>query len=604
VDDAYIFKYIPKPDASFLDYLNIFKQRFEISDYRPIAYFTYGMEQYFLGDIFPKVSHGINLLLFIVICYVGYRVVLLLPYDDKSSNYFYMAAFVGFLFFIHPIHTSVVVNLKSRDGLFSMLFFLLAMIQMLQYFKTERKIYLLGILLFNILSMMSKLDGVMFFLVYGLFLIIFKRYDRYSIVFGVFLFQLDTNWLAIVFSVVPNVNELKDLPLLYNENPLIKGSTFLQNLSQSVQTYYWYLKFMVKPEYYFYYGYNTIPTYSFTDKNTLFYGLINVGVIFSSIYARMKKEYVYCFGIGFFYLTLSGFANLLQPVPGIIADRYAFIASFGFILAFAFLLFRIINNRITKEKTKRYLFYGVAVVIFILLFPSLKEQRDKWKDFPTLMEHDMPHLTQSFDANRIAAVNYYTQAMQNSDRATRGEYLVKSIKYAEQAIQVYNDNMVVKEYLGMAYKDYGDKFSAKKQFLANLEQCDTSYVSMEGLGDIYFMERDYKNAARMYLKLISGMPNYEIPYYKLSNTFSVSGNFDKALAFNDSLIAHHKMGYVPYECKGYGYFAIKDSIAAAHSFLDAFDKGLENPELARNVEQIFLQSGDNENAKKARVYGL
>ena len=604
MDDAYIFKYIPKQDASFLDYLNIFKQRFEISDYRPIAYFTYGMEQYFLGDIFPKISHGINLILFIVICYVGYRAVLLMPNKDKSSNNFYLAAFVGFIFLIHPIHTSVVVNLKSRDGLFSMLFFLLAILQMLQYFKTDRKIYLLGVLLFNILSMMSKLDGVMFFMVYWVFVLAYKRISPLAIIFGLLLFFIDLNWLAFVDAYIPEPEGIKNLPVLFNENPILQGNTFSQKVSQSLQTYYWYLKFMVKPEYYFYYGYNTIPTYSIFDAHTIFYGISHIVLLFSVIFAWIRKEYVYCFGIGFFYLTLSGFSNLLQPVPGIIADRYAFIASFGFILAFSYLFFRIINRIITKEETRRYLYYGMAVLIFIFFFPSIREQRDKWKDFPTLMEHDMPHLTQSFDANRIAAVNYYKQAMQNSDRGIRGEYLVQSMKYAEQAIQVYNDNILVKEFLGMAYKDYGDKFSAKKQFVANLEQCDTSYVSMEGLGDIYFMERDYKNAARMYLKLIAGMPNYETPYYKLSNTFSVSGNFDKTLAFNDSLIAHHKMGYIPFECKGYGYFTIKDSIAAAHSFLDAFDKGLENSELARTVEQIFLQSGDNENAKKARVYGL
>lgn len=604
VDDAYIFKYIPNPDADFLAYWKIFGSRFEISDYRPMAYFIFGMEQYFFGELIPSISHGINLVLYVILTYVVYRAVLLFPIDSESINIYYLAIFTGFIFLIHPIHTSVVANLKSRDGILSMLFVLLAFIQLLKYYKNNRVLHLFFALLFNVLSMMSKADGMLFFSCAILFFVVFRKINIFTITFCLVVYIFDLNWMNLMMKIIPAVDGLSNLPVLFHENPVNDDSPVGIKLAQGIQTYYWYLRFMVMPDYYFYYGYNKIPVVELFSSETLKYLLLNVALLCTVIYAWTKRAYIYIFGVLFFYLMLIGFANIFISVPGIIADRYAFIASFGFILSFSYLIFRIINKLFTDEKTVKFSTIGFALVFFILIFPYLKTQRDKWKDFPTLMNRDMPFLTESFDANRIAAVNYYKQANLRTDKLERSEFLVQSIKYAEQAVRIYDKNVVVKEYLGMAYKDYGDKFSAKKQFISNLELCDTSYVSMEGLGDIYFMERDYKNAAMMYLKLVYGNPKYDVPYYKLSNTFAVSGNFQKCLAFNDTLIKQNKMSFVPYECKGYGYFAMNDSLSAANNFLLAFDHGLDNPQLAREIEQIFLKAGDNENAKKARVFGL
>jgi tetratricopeptide (TPR) repeat protein len=604
VDDAYIFKYIPKPDAEFLAYLKIFGSRFEISDYRPMSYFIFGMEQYFFGEIIPSISHGINLVLYIILTYIVYRTVLLFPIDSERINIYYLAIFTGFIFLIHPIHTSVVANLKSRDGILSMIFLMLALIQLLKYIEDRRVLHLLYALLLNVLSMMSKADGMLFFSCAILLFLVYRKINPIVIAFCYVVFMLDFNWMYLMMKIIPATENISDLPVLFHENPVGANSPFTVKFAQGIQTYYWYLRFMIVPDYYFYYGYNKIPVVELFSAETLKYLLLNVILFGTAIYAWWKRTYIYMFGILFFYLMLVGFANIRQPVPGIIADRYAFIASFGFILSFSYLIFRIINKLFTDEKTVKFSTIGFALVFFILIFPYLKTQRDKWKDFPTLMNRDMPFLTESFDANRIAAVNYYKQANLRTDKLERSEFLVQSIKYAEQAVKIYDKNVLVKEYLGMAYKDYGDKFSAKKQFISNLEFCDTSYVSMEGLGDIYFMERDYKNAAMMYLKLVYGNPKYDVPYYKLSNTFAVSGNFQKCLAFNDTLIKQNKMNFVPYECKGYGYLVMKDSLSAAKNFLFALDKGLDNPQLAREIEQIFLKSGDNENAKKARVFGL
>ncbi|MBK6987814.1 MAG: hypothetical protein IPH33_06015 [Bacteroidetes bacterium] len=96
--------------------------------WRPLSMITFSMEVGFFGPGHPGISHFINVLLFAAIVVLLY---LFLENHLLKNNW--VAFFTALLFAIHPIHTEVVANIKSRDELLCLLFVLLSLIQLWKY---------------------------------------------------------------------------------------------------------------------------------------------------------------------------------------------------------------------------------------------------------------------------------------------------------------------------------------------------------------------------------------------------------------------------------------------------------------------------------------
>ena len=89
----------------------------EIDEYRPLSLVSFAIEyQLFPGNPLP--AHLINVLLF-AFCVVLLFKALNHLLSEKSPT---MAFITALLFSLHPIHTEVVANIKSRDELLCFLF--------------------------------------------------------------------------------------------------------------------------------------------------------------------------------------------------------------------------------------------------------------------------------------------------------------------------------------------------------------------------------------------------------------------------------------------------------------------------------------------------
>ena len=134
------------------------------------------------------------------------------------------------------------------------------------------------------------------------------------------------------------LNEPKNRAFLFIENPLF-GSHFTERIPQFFYTNSLYIQQLLLPyDLNFYYGYNAIPILNYTSF------LFIVSLILFLIWMgfalyKFKQKSLYSFGILFFFLAIGGASNLLYPMVGIYAERLAFTASLGFVIAITYLLF-------------------------------------------------------------------------------------------------------------------------------------------------------------------------------------------------------------------------------------------------------------------------
>ena len=137
--------------------------------YRPITILTFYLENKIFGKN-PQVSHAINLLLFIGLSLLVFKLLRQIFRDTDD----YILLFIALLFVVHPVHTEVVASIKNRDEVLSLSFVLIALLFALNWIRSNSIYYLILVFLFCSLSILSKKSSLPVHLLIPL-IIIFKE---------------------------------------------------------------------------------------------------------------------------------------------------------------------------------------------------------------------------------------------------------------------------------------------------------------------------------------------------------------------------------------------------------------------------------------------
>ena len=153
------------PEILTTHYSSIGDIRFE---YRPVVLITFALEYSLWGEN-PFYSHLINIILYIILLFVIFKV-LQLSFKDYSILFIFL---ILLLYATHPIHTEVVASLKNRDELLSSLFGFLFIYYILIFLDKQKIIFVVSALIFLFLGVLSKKSAFIFPLILMLFFCIF-----------------------------------------------------------------------------------------------------------------------------------------------------------------------------------------------------------------------------------------------------------------------------------------------------------------------------------------------------------------------------------------------------------------------------------------------
>lgn len=594
LDDSYIFQYLPKGEKSVF---SVFNQRFDFVDYRPILIFSYALEQKFFGEINPEFAHLINVLLYLVIVLLIYQFISLLNDNEKPV----LAFLISFIFLIHPIHANVVSNLKSRDNLLSALFYLLACIHLLKGVVSEKFNWkhVTYATLFFLLALFSKLDAIGFIFIAPVLLFFFRTRKLKFLLFGTLIMLACYVYLrdTLIYVLVPP-DKVHAAGVIFTENPLALFSAPKFVLGQTVTTLFTYLHWIFIPQnYLFYYGYDMIPLQSIAEFPTLLKLLLNIAVIGLIFYAYKKGEKLISFGLIFIYINLLYCANAIMPVAGIVADRYAFIASVGGCIVIGKLIYNLLYqwNFIQPTNISKA-FIGVLLAISLLFMPSTYARIKDWKSIYTLLESDMPGLKRSFQANRIAVTHilYKAKELEMSDPKEAKIFYEKGLEYATDASLLDTSDVFVHESKGICLfglKRYAEAFNTF-QYVNRLT--DSSLVSQDLCGDLMFMDKQYQNAALFYKNALILDPLNEDGIMKYITALINCNQNAQAHLYADSLILNNQKFTIGYEAKGFIHLMEKDTLKASVYFEEAFSRGLESKVIAHNFKSYWTSKNNKE----------
>jgi tetratricopeptide (TPR) repeat protein len=579
LDDVYILENLSKNNLL----LGAFEENFDRVDYRPVAMVTFSFQKHIEGEVYARTSHIINIIVYILGIFSLYSLLLLLMKDSPNRHLFAFCAIL--LFAIHPIHSNVVSSIKNRDILISFFFAIQGFKAFVKFTNYRKKIQLVFCFIFSLFAILSKLDAIWVIMMIPIYYFLSNGKINYKHVintlkfaafsFAIFLYR---HYMSTNSDFYADAN-----PILFTENPMI-GTGLAGLIFYPIISFFYYLKFLFIPfGYYFYFGFQTIPTIHFFHPYFIIGSLLFCLFIYSLFHFYKKDKQIFLYLV-FFATAILFFVNFIKPLAGVIAPRLIFHASAPFCVLVVFGLHQLAKSKFFTElfqpfaafKTaeSKTLLLTASLILFYIPFTITRNM--DWKNHITLMNADLPNLKDSFQANRIGSATYLRMAEDPANFKTNEERLEivrKGLTASKNAAKIDPNSIFTQEGIGIAERILGNNKKALDQFKLVIEKFDTSEVAWDFSGDIYLEAKEYKTAVYHYKNAIRINPTNIYTYQKLNQVAFENRLNDEVFEFYYQMTIDNPSSFIAFEQMGHLYLLNQDSLNAALYLKNTFERG-------------------------------
>ena len=425
--------------------------------YRPLSVATFALEQQLFGSkeaVKPEndvafVRHLMNVFLYLL------SVVLLLQLlrDHILPNSPYAAFLACLIFLIHPLHTEVVANVKSRDEVLSFLFIVLTLIAICRYRETRRTSQLVYGLLFYSLALLSKEYAVTLIALIPLLLFVLNKETLTGSLKAVLPFFLVTLfYIALRFAVVGVGSTQENADVLNNP---YKFASHAQQWATKLEILWRYLRLLVFPHPLSSdYSYNAIPYTDFNAAKVWLSLLLHLSLIAATIVLFIRRN-ILAFALAFYLTTLLLVSNLVVNIGATMGERLVYHSSFGFALAIALLCDWAVQ-KMGSGKRKTLLASSLCLFLIVPCGALVIQRNLKWKDDASLFMADVKTVPDSVIVNGNAAKAYLELSERPENKAVAMELTRKSIPFLTKAISTHKRYFNGYLDLGVAYGKLGE----------------------------------------------------------------------------------------------------------------------------------------------------
>ena len=395
-----------------------------IGNYNPLPIVTFGIEKMIAGELNPTLIHTTNLLLHLLTVFFVFKILLALGAGRWGS-------FVGGLLFgIHPMRVESVAWATERKDVLFAVFFFAALLYYIRWIRSEDKgkrqrFYLIMVVL-ALLSLFSKVQAVTL----PLSMLAIDYLERRPINFKLIWEKMPFWLLSLLFGLI----NLYTLGQQGSTNDDVTNFNFVDRLCIGAYSFCVYLYKAVLP-------YPMSPLYPYPKPLPIWVyiapiGFFGVAYLVYRWWKQDRRQLV--FGFLFFFFNVVFLLQILGAGQGFLADRFTYVAYFGF-FAIAAWYFNKFYNQEKNRTTVSYLTAGVFILYFIMSFFQIKV----WKNGETLWTHVIKYEGKSNSLPYWNRGQYY-----------RGEKnFEKSLADYTQAININPENPELRNSRGKTYFD-------------------------------------------------------------------------------------------------------------------------------------------------------
>ncbi len=525
--------------------------------YRPLSLAMFAVEYGIFGEN-PFIGHLINIVLYGLTLMLLF-IVLQLCFNSKSI----IPYITTLIFAVHPIHTEVIANIKSRDEILCFLFMLISMYALFKAIDTKELGKWMGIGIGSFfLALLAKETAITYLPVFPLFIYFFRQKSiPDGVIKGLYFIAPAVIYLLLRFALVgmPGGSDSSDIM----ENPYV-NSSFNEKYAS---IFYVLLK---------YFGLLILPhplTCDYSFNQIPFVGWSNIFVIISVLFyfgigiymlLKMKSRSMIALCTLLYLAPLSITSNFFFNIGAPMGERFLYIPSFGFCLLVAYGISKLLKVKELDDNWKSN-YALIGLVGLILVTGSLRSviRNFDWYDNFTLFAKDVETSSQSAKMQYYygninlkkyladptpenkqlldIAERHFLKGLEINPKFHHCTYNLgnvyeqrdnapKAIEYLNKTLEMYpthiNSHTLLGKVYGRLMKDYTKSvFYLEKA--VNVFKED-SQGSLQNLGNAYAGKGDFPKALEIFQRLIKKDPNNARYYINMGITYDRMGDKVKA----------------------------------------------------------------------------
>lgn len=523
--------------------------------YRPLSMVVIAIETEFFG-LDPHAHHFFNVFYYALSCLLLY---LMLSKMIKTNNN-WLPFFVSLIFTVHPIHTEVVANIKSRDEIFQFLFIVSTVLLLFRYLENKKIHNIILSAVFYFLALISKEVAVTFIAVIPLSLYFFTSEKAKKII------VLTTPYIAIFILYMILRSTILDTLTIKKEidpfqNALMASNGFGEFIATNMYIHLKYLILLVFPHPLSWdYSINQIPIINLFHIKSIISFIVFSILAFIAI-KGIKNKNIFSYAILFYLITVSVTSNFVVQIASTMGERFIYTSSLGFAITFVF-FGNYLYNKIKKMRN----IINIVFVSILLLYSFKTFNRNKyWKNNETIFMEDLKnspnsarvHMTAGNifrkkalnEKNEILRANYFNQAKFHLNKSIeiypnsrelyyyKGYFLYKfnlkdeALKTFQEGLKYDSLNKDLLNYTGIIYTEKKDFEKGKYYFEKVIENYPEFVYGLNNLAYIYTTENNDSVALNLYLKAVELNPKYESAYFNIGNIYFRRKNYQKAIHY-------------------------------------------------------------------------
>lgn len=546
---------------SFTGYFKEQKNLVDGGRYRPLSLVSFAIENQLFCDkdangVYipsPKVSHLISIFLYGLTGLLLYRLLLAWMPNKPEQEWYWSIPFVAtLLFVVHPIHTEVVANVKSRDEILMVLFALGSLYACWKYFAKGLVAWLALSAGLFMWALLSKENALTMVAVVPLMGYVFRKTSKDKLIMAVLVFIVVAfGYMLWRKNVIGYFLDSGAVNTDIMNNPFY-DMPFADSMATVFYTLGQYLKLLVFPHplTHDYYPYH-IPKMSWSQLSVYVAFLANLILGMLGLYGLLRKK-IWAFAILFYFITLSIVSNVVINIGTFMNERFVYLSSIGACLLFAWIAIDYLPKKIKgKGKLIGMGLMGIMVLGFII---KTFERTPAWESPLTLNTAAIQISTESARANLFYGTAIFEEYRVETDRDRKYELLDIANKHVNKAIAInpnygsawtmvagtlaeqhkrdgntaallqgfYNvmDHKPTVNFV-YTYLDYLKDREAKEQFINFALRC----------GKMFIGKQDFVNATRSYNYGLSIEPTNPYLYRATGEMYQALGDSQKATEF-------------------------------------------------------------------------
>jgi tetratricopeptide (TPR) repeat protein len=505
----------------------------DYSLYRPLSKATFAVE-WGIAPNQPMLGHIDNILLYGLACYV-----LFLMLSRLFKQQLLVPFLATVLFAVHPLHSEVVANIKSRDEIMCLLFACLSLISILNYTEKNSPASLIKASLFFFLSILSKESAITWIAVIPLALYFFTDAGKKHYTVALLATLVPT----IVFLLIrKNVLGSGEGPTPVVDNYLVGIKDFLTQRTSAIALLGFYAYKLFVPYPLLADGsYSHFPPYPVTDWHFLVTFIVFSALVVYAIRRFTSRDPI-AFAILYFFITLSLVSNVVILIGTNYAERLMYAPSLGWCILLAVLLSRFVGQESSASLQSVSTFFktntrAIGITLLIcMVFSSVTFSRNRdWKDNYTLYKSEISKVPNSahmrfYIANHITSSEFLEQY---TDSLQQEAFRKEAIGHLDTAIAIYPayaDAYQRRAYIRFKVSDYK---GAEPDFIKSLELNNTQSVTHNNYGNLLFNTGRFEEAKVHFEQAIRYNPRFAHALNNLGSVYGVFGEGERQAAAND-----------------------------------------------------------------------